>query len=331
MRPQYYNPDDERYKFLALKKAELYLNESKSSYERAKLLYGKGLVSEERYEKIRVEYQHSEVTYQQALLNIIFDKPHITIEKAIKYQTKDGKKRVKITFHNTGSGSFDFEKLKTLEMKSVAAELNPRELTNVYVSILKNETIIGQPYEINIPVFNFDERRVVDFLLLQDMAYVSENVMLYENLNAYQNLGFFAELVGKKQIKFNEMNRIFSRVGLTENQCKRKLKTYSKGMRQKCGIAIAILKEARLIILDEPTSGLDPKSGKEFLDLLQEFRDEGKSIFMTTHDIFRARAIADNIGIMNDGKLLREIKRSEIETINLEEIYIEYIEQETKV
>ncbi|MBD3287392.1 ATP-binding cassette domain-containing protein [candidate division KSB1 bacterium] len=163
----------------------------------------------------------------------------------------------------------------------------------------------------------------------RNLAYVSENVMLYENLNAYQNLGFFAELAGKKQIRFDEMNQILNRVGLTKEQCHRKLKTYSKGMRQKCGIAIAILKQAKLILLDEPTSGLDPKSGKEFLDLLCEFREEGKTVFMTTHDIFRARAIADKIGIMNDGKLLREITRSEIESINLEKIYIEYIDQKT--
>lgn len=161
----------------------------------------------------------------------------------------------------------------------------------------------------------------------QNMAYVSENVMLYENLNAYQNLSFFAELAGKKDIRIEQMNDILKRVGLTEDQCKRKLKTYSKGMRQKCGIAIAILKGAKLIILDEPTSGLDPKSGKEFLELLNEFRDEGKSIFMTTHDIFRARTIADYIGIMKDGKLLREIARTEIDTINLEDIYIQYIDQ----
>ncbi|MBD3287391.1 hypothetical protein GF337_01190 [candidate division KSB1 bacterium] len=184
LRPQYYNPDDERYKFLALKKAELYLNESKSGYERAKSLFEKGLISEEKYEKIKVEYQHAEVTYQQALLNIIFDKPHITIEKAIKYQTKEGKKRVKLTLHNTGGGSFDLEKLKTLEMKSVAAELNPRELVDVYVSLLKDETIIGQPYEVNIPVFSFGERRIVDFALLQDLDEVIVSINFADKIDS---------------------------------------------------------------------------------------------------------------------------------------------------
>ena len=76
---------------------------------------------------------------------------------------------------------------------------------------------------------------------------------------------------------------------LPEEAFTRRVKTFSKGMRQRLGIAIAIMKNAKAVLLDEPTSGLDPKGGADFLNLLRELKEEGKAIFMSTHDIFRAK------------------------------------------
>jgi ABC-2 type transport system ATP-binding protein len=121
---------------------------------------------------------------------------------------------------------------------------------------------------------------------------------------------------------------VLLRVGLSEAAHKRRVKGYSKGMRQRLGIAIAIMKQAKLILLDEPTSGLDPKGGMEFLRLCDEMRQEGKGILMTTHDIFRAKEIADRVGIMSSGCLVRELQRTEIENENLEELYLKYISQD---
>ncbi len=159
------------------------------------------------------------------------------------------------------------------------------------------------------------------------VAYVSENVMLYGNFTAIQNLDFFTKLAGKKQVAREEYGATLRRVGLPEESFRRRVKTFSKGMRQKCGIAIAIMKDADVILLDEPTSGLDPKSGKEFLGLLNGLREEGKAIFMTSHDIFRAKEISDKVGIMRTGHLLRVLDREEIRKVDLEEIYMRYIEQ----
>src|SRR5205823_7914960 len=102
------------------------------------------------------------------------------------------------------------------------------------------------------------------------------------------------------------------RVGLQHEAHDKRLKGYSKGMRQKCGIAIAILKDAPAILLDEPTSGLDPKAGFEFINLLHSLREEGKATLMSTHDIFRAKEIADTIGIMNRGKLVMQRPASDL-------------------
>jgi ABC-2 type transport system ATP-binding protein len=160
------------------------------------------------------------------------------------------------------------------------------------------------------------------------VAYVSENVRLYGNFTAKQNLEFFTRLAGRTQVSGEEYEQVLARVGLEKEAVSRRLKGFSKGMRQRLGIAIAIMKQAAVILLDEPTSGLDPKGGVEFLKLLEELRQEGKAILMTSHDIFRARQIADRVGIMSSGRMVHVITRQEIDEhrVDLSELYIKVIE-----
>ena len=159
-------------------------------------------------------------------------------------------------------------------------------------------------------------------------AYVSENVMLYGNFTARQNLEFFARLAGRSDVTDDDLLAVVRRVGLAENALFRRVRGFSKGMRQRLGIAIAILKNAGLIVLDEPTSGLDPKGGAEFLRILGELRGEGKAIFMSTHDVFRARLIADRVGIMRAGKLIEVIDKARLADTDLEKLYLEYMQAE---
>ena len=158
------------------------------------------------------------------------------------------------------------------------------------------------------------------------VAYVSENVMLYGNFTARQNMDFFAKLAAKPDLTDKDYDRVLKRVGLPEESFSRRVGTFSKGMRQRLGIGIAILKDAELILLDEPTSGLDPKGGAEFLDILRSLKGEGKAIFMSSHDIFRSKIIADRVGIMHSGNLVKIIRREEMERVDLEELYLKYIE-----
>jgi len=157
------------------------------------------------------------------------------------------------------------------------------------------------------------------------VAFVSENVQLYPNFTAMQNVDFFVRLGGKNDYTRSDYEQALVRVGLQRDAFDKKLKDFSKGMRQKCGIAIAILKDAPAILLDEPTSGLDPKAGKEFTRLIGELRDEGKAILMSTHDIFRAKEIADFVGILNNGVLVAQQTKAELEGVNLEDLYVEYM------
>jgi len=157
------------------------------------------------------------------------------------------------------------------------------------------------------------------------ISYVSENVMLYSNFTALQNLDFFTKLAGKTDCTRSDYHDVLNRVGLEDSFHDKKLKDYSKGMRQKCGIAVAILKDAPAILLDEPTSGLDPKAGRDFIDLLKSLKKENKAILMSTHDIFRAREVADTVAIMDQGKIIMQKAASEIGNRDIEQLYMQYM------
>jgi ABC-2 type transport system ATP-binding protein len=162
----------------------------------------------------------------------------------------------------------------------------------------------------------------------KNVSFVSENVMLYGNFTAIQNLDYFSRLAGKRNLTKKEYAEVLGRVGLQKESFERRIKNFSKGMRQKLGIAIALVKDAPNVLLDEPTSGLDPKSGREFLEILVQMRDQGKSVFMSTHDIFRAKLMADRIGFMKKGKLVMLKTAKELAHDDLTELYIQYMEGE---
>lgn len=158
----------------------------------------------------------------------------------------------------------------------------------------------------------------------QIVAYIPELVQLYGNMSGLENLNFFSRLSGFKYSKV-ELIAFLSKVGLKETDHTKKLSAYSKGMRQKVGIAIAISKNAQVIFMDEPTSGLDPKATDDFISICKEFVSEKKSIFMATHDIFNAINVGTRIGIMNEGALVYSTDTNNISAEELQQLYIKTI------
>ena len=159
------------------------------------------------------------------------------------------------------------------------------------------------------------------------VSYVSENVMLYGNFTARQNLDFFAKLGGKKNLTKEDYYMHMRKAGLQEDSFEMRLKNFSKGMRQKLGITISIIKDAPNVLLDEPTAGLDPKAAAEFIKILKGLREQGKAILMCTHDIFRTKDIANRVGIMKEGRLVMVRTREEFLEENLEKIYLDYMQE----
>jgi ABC-2 type transport system ATP-binding protein len=156
------------------------------------------------------------------------------------------------------------------------------------------------------------------------LAYIPETVMLYPNLTGIENLEFFSSLAGFSYSK-KELSQFLSKAGLQNMAHSQRLSGYSKGMRQKVGIAIALAKKAKALLLDEPTSGLDPKASNEFSEILRELSKNGTAILMATHDIFRAKEVAHRIGIMKEGNLVSVIDAKDISANELEKLYLQTV------
>jgi ABC-2 type transport system ATP-binding protein len=156
------------------------------------------------------------------------------------------------------------------------------------------------------------------------LAYIPEVVMLYSQLTALENLDYFSMLAGFSYDK-ESLSSFLSQCGLQESAHYKSLSCFSKGMRQKVGIAIALAKNAAVILMDEPTSGLDPKATDEFTELVKVLGAKGKSILMATHDIFNAVNIGGHIGIMRQGKLIHTLKATDINANDLQKLYLETI------
>jgi len=160
--------------------------------------------------------------------------------------------------------------------------------------------------------------------MLNSVAYIPETVQLYANLSGLENLDFFSRLAGFKYSNA-ELSALLNQANLQSEAHSEKLASYSKGMRQKVGIAIALAKKASYILMDEPTSGLDPNASVEFAKTCKELASNGVGIFMATHDIFNAVNIGSRIGIMKDGTLVHTAETTEITAQELQDLYIKTI------
>lgn len=158
-----------------------------------------------------------------------------------------------------------------------------------------------------------------------DLAYVPEQVNLYPMLTGLENLVYFTKLAGHRARDTGPLRGHLDRVGLDRAAADVRVEHYSKGMRQKVGLAIALAKGARALLLDEPLSGLDPKAANEFCALTRALADAGAAVLMATHDLFRAREIGSRIGIMKAGRLVENVAAPDVSHAQLERIYLDHM------
>jgi ABC-2 type transport system ATP-binding protein len=152
-------------------------------------------------------------------------------------------------------------------------------------------------------------------------GYIPENVNLYPQLTGLENLKYFTQLASSNYSE-EDLQNFLATCGLQKSAMDRPLGTYSKGMRQKVGIAIAYAKKSRILLMDEPASGLDPLASKELSDLIRKLAKMGTTVLMASHDLFRVKETADKIGIIHQGKLLKSLQAAEVTANDLEEIYL---------
>lgn len=154
---------------------------------------------------------------------------------------------------------------------------------------------------------------------LEHIGALIEMPPLYENLTAYENLKVRTALLGLDDARINEVLQI---VQLT-NTGKKRVGQFSLGMKQRLGIAIALLNHPKLLILDEPTNGLDPVGIEELRELIRSFPAKGITVILSSHILSEVQQIADHIGIIAGGILGYEGKLNANE--NLEQLFMDVV------
>jgi ABC-2 type transport system ATP-binding protein len=155
------------------------------------------------------------------------------------------------------------------------------------------------------------------------LAYIPENVMLYGRLTGLENLAYFTALATGERLGDAAGRELLAAAGLPAEAARRPVSGYSKGMRQKVGIAVAAAKRAEALLLDEPTSGLDPLAANEFARHIAELAGRGLAVLMVTHDLFLAGQCGTRVGIMRRGRLATTLDTAGIDHLGLERAYLE--------
>lgn len=155
------------------------------------------------------------------------------------------------------------------------------------------------------------------------IAYLPENVALYEHLSAVENAEYLLALAGERQDRPAIVDALVA-AGLQEGARDRRLGGFSKGMRQKVAIAVALLRQVPVLLLDEPTSGLDPRATADFNALVSAVRDRGTAVLMVTHDLLSAADVADRIGFLEAGRIVEQVEASGPERFDVRALHARF-------
>jgi ABC-2 type transport system ATP-binding protein len=170
-------------------------------------------------------------------------------------------------------------------------------------------------------IFGRDSNRVDS---RETVGFLPENPYFYKYLTGAETLRFFGKLCGLrgKQLQ-KRSDELLELVGLT-NARNRRLGTYSKGMLQRIGLAQALINEPKLVVLDEPTAGVDPAGSREIRDLIVDLKRRGITVLLSSHLLAQVQEICDRVGILANGKLVREGRLEELIAIeNQTELVLE--------
>ena len=161
------------------------------------------------------------------------------------------------------------------------------------------------------------------------VGYLPEDVGFYDDMTGMENLVYTAQLNGIRKNEAKEKaGQLLERVGLA-NEGKKKAGKYSRGMRQRLGLADVLIKEPEVIILDEPTSGIDPSGVREFMDLIHQLSsEEGLTVLFSSHHLDQVQQVCNRVGLFSKGKLLADIGLTEQQKKEhgLDDIYNRYFE-----
>jgi ABC-2 type transport system ATP-binding protein len=174
-------------------------------------------------------------------------------------------------------------------------------------------------------LFGIDVRQPI---ARQRIGYLPENTYYYKFLTAEELLRFYARIFGLTQQEADK--RIAELIKLVElgHAANRPIKTYSKGMQQRVGLAQALINNPDLLIFDEPTSGLDPLGRMKVREIIQRLKNEGKTVFFSSHELGEVETVCDRVAIVNQGELKVQGRVSDLIAkyqANLEKVFLDII------
>lgn len=138
------------------------------------------------------------------------------------------------------------------------------------------------------------------------VGYLPDQVGFYDELTARENLAYTAKLNGlARPVAQRRINEALERMGLAD-VADRRVGTFSRGMRQRLGVAEILLKHPQVIILDEPTLGLDPEAAREFLQIIHTLKEEKITVLLSSHLLHQVQAVCDRVGLFSNGKMVVE-------------------------
>jgi ABC-2 type transport system ATP-binding protein len=159
------------------------------------------------------------------------------------------------------------------------------------------------------------------FELIKKIGYLTENPVFYNYMNAYEYLSFLGEVSGYKHDKIkNRIDELLELVKL-KDAAKRKVGGYSRGMKQRLGVAIAMFNHPEILFLDEPTSALDPGGRMEMLDLIEGLKEQNITVFLSSHILNDVERVCDEVSILHEGKIILSDKLEELKNKYIQPIY----------
>jgi ABC-2 type transport system ATP-binding protein len=174
-------------------------------------------------------------------------------------------------------------------------------------------------------LFGIDVRQPI---ARQHIGYLPEMTYYYKFLNAEELLRFYARIFGLPRTEADKRIEQLLRLVELEEAGKRPIKSYSKGMQQRVGLAQALINNPDLLILDEPTSGLDPLGRMKVRDIIQRLKNEGKTVFFSSHELGEVETVCDRVAIINQGELKAVGRVSDLiakHQSNLEKAFLDII------
>jgi len=158
------------------------------------------------------------------------------------------------------------------------------------------------------------------------VGYLPDQIGFYDELTARENLIYTAKLNGlSREAGYQRIEETLAKLGLGD-VANHRVSTFSRGMRQRLGVADVLLKNPQLIILDEPTQGLDPEGAREFLQMIRDLKEENITILLSSHLLYQVQAVCDRVGLFHHGQMVLEGTVPELARRVLGKAYRIYLE-----